>query len=51
MLVCIVDFVIKARDVDAGSVDEGVADGASACVVLREIGLVGRASLADVLDD
>lgn len=51
MLVGIVHFIIDAGDVYTGPVDEGVAGDASAGIVLREICLVGGASLANVLND
>jgi hypothetical protein len=46
-----VDLVGAAGDDDAGVVDARVAGTAAAGVVLREVGLVDGAALADVLDD
>ena len=42
-------MIICAFDEDACVVDKGVAEGASAGIILGEISLVSRATLAEVL--
>jgi hypothetical protein len=42
-------LIISACDEDAGVVDKSVAEGASASIILGEIGLVGGATLTEVL--
>lgn len=46
-----VDLIESTLDEDTVACDEGVADTASTGIELGEVGLVGGASLADVLDD
>lgn len=51
LFVTIIDFIDFACNKDAGAVYEGEASTASTSIELWEIGLIGWASLADILDD